>query len=92
MEHAIESLWCFQQAKRKDEINLPLADSQCKWMWPPHGTIKINTDTAIFEKENAIGLGMIMKDNSRVVIATQMWRKDDIRDVVRVELQARWKG
>ena len=65
VELAIESLWSFQQAKRKDEINppSPRANPQYKWMRPPLGMVKINTDATIFEKENVIGLGAVIRDD-----------------------------
>ena len=62
VELAIESIWSYQQAKRKDKTNLPMAEPHCKWMSAPPGTMKINSDAVIFEKENAIRLGVIIRE------------------------------
>lgn len=92
VELATESLWSYQQAKRKDEINPPMAAPQRKWTRSPLGMVKIITDAGIFKGENAIGLGAIIRNDQEEVPAAKTRRKDGLVDVVGAKLMAAVEG
>ena len=71
VNQAIEALWGFQQAKRRDETHPSAYSDQHKWQKPPPGMQKVNIDVAIFEQENTVGLGMVIRDNSDGVVAAR---------------------
>ena len=76
VNQAMESLWSFQQDKRKDDIYPPSGPIQHKWQSPPLGMMKVNTDVAIFEQETAIWLGALVRNKLGEVVVAKARRSE----------------
>ena len=44
--------------------------TRCRWKPPPSGAVKINFDGAIFPKEKKSGIGVVIRDNKGLIIAS----------------------
>lgn len=68
-KRACDILAEYKSANRLNSVTRAKRDA-AKWEPPAHGTIKINVDAAVNNKENRIGLGVVARDaDGKVVMA-----------------------
>ena len=65
---ASESLKEFQNLRPTHAI-IPRTARSVRWRPPPNGSVKVNFDGALFSEENTAGLGIIIRDDHRLVMA-----------------------
>ena len=54
--------------------------------------VKINIDATLFKEEDAIGLGIIIRNEKEEVLAVEAAKKGGLVDVVKAELLAAIEG
>ena len=57
------NLRCFRRAQALDGRAYPNHDYQDQWEPPPPGVAKFNTDAAVIVAKQAVGVGIIIRDN-----------------------------
>ena len=77
-----------QDVNRKDGVNHPVANE--RWKTPPRGTMKINWDAAIDRCKKLMGIGIVVRDFTGDVVATQSTMKAYVCDPVVAEALALW--
>ena len=65
---------------------------QCKWQCLTPRIVKINTDATLFEEEDAIGLGIIIRNEKGEVLPAEAVKKEGLVEVVRAKLVAAIEG
>ena len=78
--------------KIRDGIQIPSQPQQSRWFSPPPAVVKINIDAAIFKGKNAIGIGVIIKDERANVIAAKSLKIEGENEVLRAEILVTREG
>jgi ribonuclease HI len=77
-----------QEVNSKARVKNPQDDE--KWKPPTRGTMKLNRDVAIDKNMKLMGIGIVVRDFARGVVATQCSTRPYVSDLVVAEALALW--